>query len=525
MPRRSIMRDSQRNQSIRIPRAAFDRTHRVLTTMDAGYLVPIMVDEIYPGDTVQIRTEIFARVATMLKPVMDTMYIDLMAFFCASRILWPNFVKLMGEQENPGDSIDYTVPTFTSGSAVAENSLADYFGLPIGKANVLQGVSALPFRMYNRCYNDWIKRQDLINNLTVETGDGPDNYANYTLQRRMKRADYFTSCQPWPLKNGELVTIPVGSLAPVGTETSQADGNLIGIANPSDSTTYHILDLADATHVGVDTASGSIKSNGGVLHANLENATGVTPAEWRQAFAVSRFLETDMRSGTRYPESVQAHYGVSMPHAQWRSEFLGSSSRPINVTPVANTSATATEDQGQLAAFGTASGQLNITKTFVEHGYIMILANARCDLTYSQGIRKMWTRSSRFDFMFPEFAHVGDQAVLNKEIFYDNNPGTGATQDDGVFGYQEQYADLRYFPSQITGQFRPDAVASLDPWHYSEDFASLPVLASSYIEDDPPVDRTIAVTTEPHLLVDGYIGYRHTRAIPAYGTPGLGGYL
>jgi len=513
---RNIMRDSQRVESIRVPRATFNRKAKVLTAIDAGYMIPLLVDEIYPGETIQLRTNIFARVATMLKPVMDDMYIDLFGFFCSSRVLWPNFVKLMGEQVDPGDSIDYTVPTFTSGSAVAENSLADYLGLPIGKANVLQGVSALPFRMYNKLFNDWVRRQDLVDSAPITTNDGPDNYADYTLRRRMKRSDYFTSAQPWPLKSGELVTIPVGTAAPVGPESSQSDGNLIGVQNGPTSSNYHLLDLADATHVGVDTSSGSVKGTGGVLHAYLEEASGVTPREFRQAFQVSRFLERDMRAGTRYPEIVMSHYGVSMPHSQWRSEFLGYSSRPVNVTPVANTSATATEDQGQLAAFGTGTGNLNITKSFVEHGYLMILVNARCNLTYSQGIRRMWSKSTRYDFMFPEFSHVGDQAILNKEIFYNND-----ANDDLVFGYQEQYADLRYLPSIITGIFRPDATASLDPWHYSEDFGSLPVLNTTFIEDNPPVDRTIAVSSEPHLLLDGYIDLRHTRPIPAYGTPGL----
>lgn len=520
MKNRSIMKRDRGHEGIRIPRTTFDRTHRVLTALDAGFLVPIFIDEVYPGETININAEIFGRVATMLKPVMDTMHVDLIGCSCAMRVLWPNFVKMMGERDNPNDSIDYTVPTFTSASAVAENSLADYLGLPIGKANVLQGASALPFRLYNRFYNDWVRRQDLIDQVDQQTGDGPDNYANYTLLRRMKRPDYFTSAAPYLLKGGETVTLPLGTTAPVvgiGMSSSSPSGS--GSVNPreSDDGTDNYTDWwradTDITYIKASAASGAYPR----ILTDLAQAAGATPQQFRQTFQIGRFLERDMRSGTRFPEFINAHFGVQMPHSQWRSEFLGYSTRRINVTPVANTSGTATEDQGQLTAFGTVGGGLRITKSFDEHSYVMILANIRCDLTYSQGIRRMWTRSSRFDFMHPEFSHVGDQAILNKEIFFSNVPAT----DNAVFGYAPQYEDLRTFPSTITSVFRPDAAASLDAWHYSEDFPSVPVLGSTFVEDNPPVDRTIAVASEPHVLLDGYIHYRHTRPLPAYGTPGL----
>ena len=509
---------------IEIPRSTFDRSHGVKTTFDAGYLVPILCDETLPGDTFSCSFDAFARLATPINPIMDNMFMETFFFHVPYRIIWDNFTKMMGEQENPTDSIDFTVPTINSLS-IPIGDIKDYFGLPIVGQN---DVSALPLRAYNLIYNEWFRDQNLQNSVTVNKTD-TDSESNYSLLRRGKRHDYFTSCLPWPQKGG-ATAIPISGSAPlIGLGLTSA-------AQPTTITAVNETSNANVTYqygiqvplgttgagVGLDTIvakMGATTGSNPEFYADLD-AVSATISDLRQAFQVQRLLERDARSGTRYVELIRSHFGIKNAGGDarlQRPEYLGGGSTPINITPIAQTSETGTTPQGNLSAIGTAAPRNHgFTKSFTEHGIVIGLINVRADLTYQQGTHKMWKRSTRYDFYYPTLAHLGEQAVLRSEIYTD-----GTSNDDLVFGYQERWAEYRYKPSTITGLFRSVAVGTLHSWHLSEQFLSAPQLNSTFIESNPPVDRCIAVPSEPHFILDGYFRYRCTRPMPVFGVPGL----
>lgn len=504
-----------------IPRSTFDRSHGYKTTFDAGYLVPFYVDEALPGDTFNVKATALARLATPIFPIMDNMFMDTHFFSVPIRLVWDNWQKFNGEQKNPGDSTDFVIPQLTNAtSAFLPNSLEDYFGLPVGVQNL--SVSALWHRAYNLIWNEWYRDQNLQDSVDVPTGDGPDLHASgqYNLLRRGKRHDYFTSCLPWPQK-GEAVNIPLGGMAPIAyeniTNTGAADGKFANaqVGSGGNGGFFYTSTFGTAgTTVPVSSESG--------LYADLTEATAATINSLRQAFAIQRIFERDARGGTRYTELIKSHFGVTSPDARLqRPEYLGGGSTPINVSPVPQTSPTgsyADTPQGNLAAMGVANVHNNgFTTSFTEHCLIIGLVSVRADLTYQQGLNRMWSRKTRFDFYWPALSHIGEQAVLQKEIYCDGVPAN----DDKVFGYQERYAEYRYKPSMITGEFRSSFAQSLDAWHLSQDFATAPVLDAAFIEENPPVDRVIAVTTEPHFLFDSYIVAKCARPMPVYGVPGL----
>jgi len=503
-----------------IQRSVFDRTHGYKTTFDAGYLIPFLVDQFYPGDTFNVNATIFARLATPIFPLMDNMYLDVHFFAVPYRLLWTNFPKFMGERATPTASIAYTIPQIQFGAGgCTVGTLGDYFGLPIGVAN--QKVNALPFRAYNLIWNEWMKSQDIQDSVVVDKDDGDDAIADYVLLRRGKRHDYFTSCLPNPQK-GSASSIPLGDTAPITGWGAIGNATYVDISasevdetGASAHTHYaHGFDLStEHSYVEEDPANAGYPN----MRADLSNATSATINELREAFQIQKLLERDARGGTRYVELIMSHFGVTDPaHAiLQRPEFLGSSSSPVVISPVANTSATATEKQGNLAGIGTITCQAGFSKSFTEHGLIIGLLSVRADQNYQFGLNRMWSLSTRYDLYWPAFANLGEQAVLTKEIYCD-----GSADDELVFGYQERYAELRYFPSQITGKLRSVDAGSLDSWHLAQDLSANPTLSPTFIVENPPMSRVIAVNTEPHFIMDSYIKMRCARPMPMYSVPG-----
>lgn len=550
-------------------RTKFDRSHVYKTTFDAGKLIPVFVDEVLPGDTTRMSVNYFARLATPVKPIMDNIYLDWFFFFVPNRLVWEHWQNFCFEQEDPDDSTDYVIPTVTAAGNSDNNyvgSLWDYFGLPVNTSGNISGISALPFRGVYLIWNEWFRDENLQKAVKIQKGDTNEvlNSARSSEQPswvfmsdtnivpglacppRGKRHDYFTSSLPWTQK-GPGVSIGLAGTAtlvdpsPVsGYFVQQADANL-GAAQLSKSGGVHDVFTGsgslDYYNGGYSTSIVGHSVNGsGVVTANalagsswlskstyadLDSSSIFTINSLRTAFQMQKFYERLARGGSRYTEVLRSFFGVVSPDARLqRPEFLGSFTKMVNVNPIAQTSATDnTSPQGNLSAYGVTAAKFHgFTKSFVEHGYIIGFVCARADLTYQQGINRMWFRSTVYDFYWPTFAHLGEQAVLLKEIY-----ATGDTkQDDSVFGYQERYSEYRYKPSQITGKFRSSVVnGSLDKWHLSQFFNNAPTLNEEFITENPPIDRIIAVPSEPEFLLD--IGFRYTtvRPMPMFGTPGL----
>lgn len=497
-----------------IQRSTFDRSHGIKTTFDAGKLIPIFLDEVLPGDTHKLKDHLFGRLATPLVPFMDNLYLDTHYFFVPTRLIWENWEKFNGAQTNPDDTVDYIVPQMQSPNVTGYASLSvfDHFGIPPKVANLAH--TSLPLRAYNLIWNEWYRDQNLQDSVSVLTGDAQDPAATYTLLPRGKRKDYFTSALTSPQK-GPAVNLPLGTSAPINHDG--VNGAPLGVFSTVNNALKPML--TDSTYLNATNAS---IGAGVPLYADLTDATASTINQLRLAFQIQKMYERDARGGTRYVEILKVHFNVTSPDFRLqRPEYLGGSTTKINSTAVPQTSSTdATSPQGNLSAYATISDSGNgFTHSFTEHGYIIGLASLRADLNYQQGLNRLWSRSTRFDYYWPALSHLGEQAILNKEI-YAQGTGAGGV-DEQVFGYQERHAEYRYKPNEIHGAFRSTYATPLDMWHLAQKFTALPLLNDSFIIEQPPIDRVLAVTDEPDVLLDIWMDYKSTRPMPVYAVPGM----
>ena len=531
-----------------IPRSTFVTTHTHKSTFSASYLIPIHVDEVLPGDVHQGNVTIFARLATPLFPIMDQLSLETFFFFVPNRLIWTNWVKMMGERQNPSDSISFTVPQIqspaggfapTTAGPASVPSIWDYMGIPcagqIPGGNTID-VNALPFRAYNLIYNEWFRDQDLTpsSNQPVNTGNGPDNPVDYFVWARNKKHDYFTSARPWPLKGGVEVTLPLSGQAPVkgiGLYTANASNavspNLKETGYVGAGISYPFY-LTPATNAWAIKTSQAAAGGTPEIYADLASATGATINALRLAVQTQRLLERDARSGTRYTELLRAHFGVTPEDARLqRPEYIGGGSTPVQTQTIPQTSATGltggTSPLGALGAAATASDSHSFSYHATEHGYIIGIANVVGEITYQQGLHRMWTRKTRYDFYWPVFAHLGEQAIRNDEIYA---IGGVTGQDLLTFGYQERWAEYRYRPSRVSGLFRSTSTGTIDPWHLAQKFNVLPTLNTAFITDPTAsvLPRALAAGTQANglqILFDSFWRIKTTRAMPMYSVPGM----
>ena len=531
------------NPQVGVSRSRFQRNSDNKTTFNTGDLIPIYLDEVLPGDTHEIDTACVMRMATPIFPVMDNAFCDFYFFFVPNRLLWEHWKEFMGENKETAwtPKTEYSVPQVTAPKGGwAEGTLADYLGLPTKVEGI--SVSALPGRAYGLIYNEWFRNQNVTQPTLVEVTDATTTGKNdgsktndsaITLAKPLKAAkvfDYYTGALPEPQK-GEPITLPLSGNAPIvpyedDLKTVSQDDIYARDYVVTGDTKKAKFGLQYTQNVGTYRVQGAntIATNGEeidrYLMADLSSANATTINQLRQAFQIQKLLEKDARGGTRYREVLREHFGVISPDSRMQiPEYLGGYRLPINVSQVIQTSSTDnTSPLGNTAALSvTTMNKPMFTKSFTEHGFIMGLAVVRTDQTYQQGIERMWSRTGRYDYYWPVLANIGEQAILNKEIYAQGN-----AKDDEAFGYQEAWADYRYKPSKVTGLFRSNAQQSLDAWHYAQDYNALPTLSTTWMEQgEAEMKRTLAVQSQPDFIADFYFMNKTTRCMPVYSIPGL----
>lgn len=543
--------------SLDISRSRFSRDSSVKLSFNVGDVIPFYIDEVLPGDTFSIKTSKVVRMQTLLTPMMDNLYLDTYYFYVPNRLVWEHWRQFNGENTESAwiPETEYSIPQVTApNGGWSIGSIADYFGIPTGVPNL--SVSALPFRAYALIMNEWFRDENLLDPLLIPTGDATtagtngNNYVSDCAKGGMpfkaaKYHDYFTSCLPSPQKGPE-VSIPVAlagnypvmalneTVNPLPSYGMQLYGNTRGNSQSprgvfsrnvvSQYTELNVTNTSASDPIGeIDGDDSPWVSAPSNLWAMVSgSAQSATINELRTAFQIQKMYERDARGGTRYIEILKSHFGVTSPDARLqRPEYLGGNRIPININQVVQNSATdGSTPQGNTAAFSlTTDNHGDFSKSFVEHGFLIGLMVARYDHTYQQGIERFWSRKQRFDYYWPVFANIGEQAVLNKEIY-----ATGTDQDEEVFGYQEAWADYRYKPSRVAGEMRSSAPQSLDVWHLADDYIQAPALSASWIcEDKSNVDRVLAVSSSVsnQLFADIFVQNTTTRPMPVYSIPGL----